>query len=165
MPGQPTVQPSPPHSPRRPQPHSQLRPQPHSQLRSQLHPPPHAQPPPLQSAPRFAFQRLDVYVAARELAVLVHSASVQDAELRDQATRASKSCFLALAEGLPHDSPGQRRRYFATATASLCEAVAALDLAAAIGAVAPERASAAGALACRVRRMLTALQRPGARAR
>jgi four helix bundle protein len=141
MPGQPTVE--------SPQLHSQPSP-----LHSQPSAPAHSQ---------FAFQRLDVYVAARELAALVHRSSIQDAELRDQATRAAKSCFLALAEGLPHESPGQRRRYFATAHASLGEAVAALDLAAAIGAVAPERASAAGALAGRVRRMLTALRRPGAR--
>jgi four helix bundle protein len=148
MPGQPTVQPS----PQQHTPHSSTSPS--AQVRS----PSTAQPP-----TQFAFQRLDVYVAARELAALVHRSSIQDAELRDQATRAAKSCFLALAEGLPHESPGQRRRYFATAHASLCEAVAALDLAAAIGAVAPERASAAGALAGRVRRMLTALRRPGAR--
>jgi four helix bundle protein len=110
------------------------------------------------------FQRLDVYVAAREFAALVHSASVSDAELRDQATRAAKSCFLALAEGLPHESPGQRGRYFATAKASLCEAVAALDLAASVGAVAPARASAAAALAVRLSRMLGALRRPTGRA-
>jgi four helix bundle protein len=113
---------------------------------------------------RFAFQRLDVYVAARELAALVHSARISDAELRDQATRAAKSCFLALAEGLPHESPGQRGRYFATAHASLCECVAALDLAAAVGALSPALAATAAERAARVRRMLTALRRPGVRA-
>jgi four helix bundle protein len=113
---------------------------------------------------RFAFQRLDVYAAARELAALVHSARISDAELRDQATRAAKSCFLALAEGLPHESPGQRGRYFATAHASLCECVAALDLAAAVGALSPALAATAAERAARVRRMLTALRRPGVRA-
>ena len=49
---------------------------------------------------RFAFQSMDVYVAARELAALVHGARVADAELRDQATRAAKSVFLNLCEGL-----------------------------------------------------------------
>jgi len=116
------------------------------------------------SQPSLPFQRLDVYVAARELAALVHSASISDAELRDQATRAAKSCFLALAEGLPHESPGQRGRYFATAKASLCEAVAALDLAVSIGAAAPDSASAALALALRMNRMLGVLRRPNARA-
>ena len=42
------------------------------------------------------FQSLDVYVAARELAALVHAARITDAELRDQATRAAKSVFEPL---------------------------------------------------------------------
>jgi hypothetical protein len=46
------------------------------------------------------FQRLDIYVAAKELARCVHEAGIRDAELRDQATRASKSTFLGICEGL-----------------------------------------------------------------
>ena len=114
-----------------------------------------------QSQSHFPFQRLDVYVAARDLAASVHSAGIADAELRDQATRAAKSAFLALAEGLPHESPGQRRRYFDTAHASLCECAAAIDLACVVGALGPARAEAALALAGRVRRMLTVLRRGG----
>ena len=52
---------------------------------------------------RFAFQSLDVYVAAPELAALVHAARLGESELRDQATRAAKSVFLNLCEGLPSD--------------------------------------------------------------
>ncbi len=55
------------------------------------------------------FQRLDVYLAAKELARRVHLARLGDAELRDQATRAAKSAFLCLAEGLPNDGPAMRR--------------------------------------------------------
>ncbi len=55
------------------------------------------------------FQRLDVYVAAKELARRVHLAGIRDAELRDQATRAAKSAFLCLAEGLPNDGPAMRQ--------------------------------------------------------
>ena len=51
----------------------------------------------------FPFQRLDVYRSARTLAALVHRAAIRDAELRDQATRAAKSAFLNLSEGLPDD--------------------------------------------------------------
>src|SRR4051812_9944051 len=51
--------------------------------------------------PTFPFQRLDIYVEAKELARLVHEARIQDAELRDQATRVAKSTFLRLSEGLP----------------------------------------------------------------
>ena len=86
------------------------------------------------------FQSLDVYVAARELAALVHAARISDAELRDQATRAAKSVFLNLCEGLPSDSGPMRRKHFALANGSLHEVVGAVDLACAIGALAPEPA-------------------------
>ena len=104
-----------------------------------------------------AMQQLDIYRAARELARRVHLAAIQDPELRDQATRAAKSAFLNTCEGLPHDQPGLRRRYFAAANGSLHETVAAVDLALAIGAVSPEDAEAIQALALRVKRMLRAL--------
>ena len=66
----------------------------------------------------------------------MHGARVADAELRDQATR---------------------RKHFALANGSLHELVGALDLACAIGALAPEPARRAQALAVRVKRMLRAL--------
>lgn len=52
----------------------------------------------------FPFMKLDVYSVAKELAVRVQGACIRDAELRDQATRATKSAFLNLSEGLPSDS-------------------------------------------------------------
>jgi four helix bundle protein len=106
---------------------------------------------------RLAMQTLDVYQAALQLARRVHEAKLQDPELRDQATRASKSAFLNLSEGLPHDQPGLRRRYFTSANGSLHETVAAMDLALAIGAVSPEDAGAIQDLALRFKRMLRAL--------
>jgi four helix bundle protein len=112
--------------------------------------------------PLFPFQQMDVYRAARELAALVHSARIPDAELRDQASRASKSVFLNICEGLPSESAGTRRRHFALANGSLHEVVGALDLASAIGALAPEPAQRAQALALRVKRMLRGLMRGGA---
>jgi four helix bundle protein len=105
------------------------------------------------------FQSLDVYVAARELAALVHRARISDPELRDQATRAAKSVFLNLCEGLPSDSGPMRRKHFALANGSLHEVVGAVDLAYAIGALAPEAAHRAQHLAVRVKRMLRALTR------
>ena len=66
----------------------------------------------------FPFQRLDCYRAARELASRVHAAAISDGELRDQATRAAKSAFLNLCEGLPDDRPAMRRKYFAAADGS-----------------------------------------------
>ena len=84
---------------------------------------------------RFHFQKLDAYGVAKDVAVLVHQMQIRDLELRDQATRAAKSCFLNLAEGLPSKMAGVRRRHFAIALGSLGELCAALDLALAIGAV------------------------------
>src|SRR6202165_6198122 len=109
---------------------------------------------------RFPFQSLDVYVAARQLAALVHGARVADAELRDQATRAAKSVFLNLCEGLPSDSGPMRRKHFALANGSLHELVGALDLACAIGALAPEPARRAPALAVRGQPLLGARPTP-----
>src|SRR3979411_1920269 len=102
----------------------------------------------------FAFQRLDIYKAAKELARLVHQGRIRDAELRDQATRASKSTFLGLCEGLPSDAPGIRRRHFDIANNSLHEVVGAVDLAETIGALDAEVAQAILSLATRVNRML-----------
>ncbi len=107
----------------------------------------------------FAFQQLDIYIAARELAALVHRAGIADAELRDQATRASKSAFLCICEGLPNERPAMRKKYFTEANNSLHETVGAVDLACAIGALAPEHAARAQELALRVKRMLRALMR------
>ena len=107
----------------------------------------------------FAFQQLDIYIAARELAAVVHRAGIADAELRDQATRASKSVFLGICEGLPSEQAGLRRKYFTQANNSLHETVGAVDLACAIGALAPEPAARAQELALRVKRMLRALMR------
>ena len=107
----------------------------------------------------FRFQTLDIYRAARELAQRVHCARIRDRELRDQATRASKSCFLCLCEGLPNEGAAMRHKYFVEARNSLAEAVGAVDLAAAIGVVREEDADAIQALGSRVRRMLTALLR------
>jgi four helix bundle protein len=109
---------------------------------------------------RFAFQQRDVYEVALRLATVVHAAAIANAELRDQATRAVDSVFLNLSEGLPSQAVGVRRRHFTAANGSLHEVVAAVDLAAAIGAIAPEPAEEAQALALRVKQMLWRLISP-----
>ena len=105
------------------------------------------------------FQRLDVYVAAKELAMGVQEAGIRDAELRDQATRASKSVFLGLCEGLPSDSAGVRRRHFEIANNSLHEVIGAVDLACVIGVVDVEAAREILALACRLKPLIRRLPR------
>jgi four helix bundle protein len=106
---------------------------------------------------QFPFQRLDCYRVAREIAVQVHAPRIRDAELRDQATRAAKSAFLQLCEGLPNDGAGMRRKYFTEANNSLHETVGAIDLAAAIGALGSEEANTLLALGVRLKRMLRRL--------
>src|SRR5512140_891667 len=113
----------------------------------------------------FPFQKLDAYRCARLLAALVHRAAIRDAELRDQATRAAKSAFLNLCEGLPDDRPAMRRKYFLAADGSLHEAVGAVDLAAAIGAVGGPESAEIHAQAVRLRAMLRGLLRATGRAR
>jgi four helix bundle protein len=104
-------------------------------------------------------QKLDVYRVARELAQRVHAAKIRDRELRDQATRASKSCFLRLCEGLPNEGAALRHKYFVESRNSLAETVGAMDLAAAIGVVRQDDANAVQELGSRLRRMLSALMR------
>jgi four helix bundle protein len=107
----------------------------------------------------FPFQRMDAYREAKALAQAVHHAKVRHAELRDQAERAAISVFLQLSEGLPDDRPAMRKRYFTTARNSLCEVVAAIDLAESLAVIAPDAATAIATHAVRVRAMLIALLR------
>jgi four helix bundle protein len=106
---------------------------------------------------RLPFQRLDVYVVAKELAQRVHAAKINDKELREQATDAAKSTFLRLSEGLPLDGVAMRRKYFQESNGSLHETIAAMDLAVAIGAVRPADAAVVQTLGARLKRMLRAL--------
>src|SRR5256885_10196814 len=103
------------------------------------------------------FQKLDCYVAAKELARRVHEAGIKHSVLRDQACRASVSCFLQLAEGLPNEGVGMRRKYFTESNNSLHETVAALDLAEVLGAVDSQHARRIQTVASRTKQMLRAL--------
>jgi four helix bundle protein len=106
----------------------------------------------------FRFQSLDIYLLARELAVAVQNSRIQDAELRGQATRAAKSCFLNLSEGLPSDLAGIRRKHFALVNGSLGELSAAIDLATALGVIDRSIASNIESLAERFAKMLRKLR-------
>jgi len=108
---------------------------------------------------RLPMQSLDSYQVAKEIAKLVHLAKIWDTELRDQATRASKSCFLQLCEGLPNEGVAMRRKYFVESNNSLHETVGAVDLAATLGMMSTEQADAIQALAVRLKAMLWRLQR------
>ena len=104
-------------------------------------------------------QNLDCYQVAKAIAVRVHEARIGDAELRDQATRAAKSTFLRLAEGLPNEGAGMRRKYFVESNNSLHEVVAAVDLAASIGAIELSVADEIIDLSARLKPMIRGLLR------
>ncbi len=87
----------------------------------------------------------------------MNEALINSIELRDQAQRASISCFLQLAEGVPNRGQGMRRKYFTESTNSLHEVVAAVDLACTLGALSTETAQAIQALGLRLQQMLRAL--------
>ena len=106
----------------------------------------------------FAFQQLDIYRVARDFAVAIKEADIRNTELRDQASRASISAFLTLSEGLPNDGPGMRRKYFTESNNSLHETVAAVDLAAAIGALDAATSDRIQHLGLRFKRMLWKLR-------
>ena len=106
---------------------------------------------------KLPFQRLDAYVVAKEIARRVHKMKIADSELRDQATRAAKSTFLRLSEGLPNEGAAMRRKYFTEANNSLHELLGAMDLAAAIDVARADEARVVQRLGVRLKRMLRAL--------
>ena len=105
------------------------------------------------------FQRLDVYIVAKEFVRRVHEAKIADPELRDQATRGAKSAFLNLCEGLPNDSVPMRRKYFGASNSSLHETVGAMDVAVTIGAARAEDGAAVQELGVRLKQMIRGLMR------
>ena len=107
------------------------------------------------------FQKLDCYLVAKELARRVHEAGIDHSVLKDQARRASVSCFLQLAEGLPNEGAGMRRKYFTESNNSLHETVAAIDLAETLGALGTDAAAPIQELAFRLKKMLRALLHGG----
>lgn len=108
---------------------------------------------------RFSFQKLDVYIASKQLMVLVVAAKIRDAEFRDQATRAAKSQYLNLSEGLPFGTKACRNRYFLDSKRSVWETVAAIDGAQSIGVVDAALVAPMMALAHRIDAMLNKLMK------
>jgi four helix bundle protein len=112
----------------------------------------------MQTFDLFPHQRTDIYQAAVELVQRLRR-TISDAQLRDEAQRASVSCMLAIGEGLPHYGPRMRRQYFERAHASLCEVVTCTHSARTIDAMSESDWRECQTLALRVRAMLVALLR------
>jgi four helix bundle protein len=103
--------------------------------------------------------KLIAFGIAKELLLAVVAANIKDAELKDQATRAAKSCALNMAEAAGRSSPKDKARVFAIARGEAAEAAAAVEIAAAVGATSEVAERAVNAIASRLCAMLTALCR------
>src|SRR3954463_2018124 len=101
-------------------------------------------------------ENLIAYKVARELVVIV-----REAKLRDQALRAATSACLNIAEAVGRVSAADKARVYGIARGEGCEAVAAVDVAAAAGWCSAEAARSASAAGLQLYAMLTALSRKG----
>ncbi len=102
--------------------------------------------------------KLVAYQVSLEFAA-VRAAAIRDANLRDQAMRAAKSACLNTAEGAGRKSRADKARVFAIARGEACEAVAAVEIAAAAGDAGDEAARNAVRVAGRLVALLTGLSR------
>lgn len=78
--------------------------------------------------PRLTHHRLRVFWEAVALVRLVHQHPIADAELRDQAKRASRSTALNISEGAALDG-AMAKKHFRISRGSAIETVGAYDLA------------------------------------
>jgi four helix bundle protein len=104
-------------------------------------------------------QNLIAYQVARELVVIVRAANIKDSKLRDQALRAATSACLNIAEAVGRVSAVDKARVYGIARGEGCEAVAAVDIAAAAGYCSAESVRAAMVAGLRLYALLTALSR------
>jgi len=74
------------------------------------------------------------YQLCLELVKLIARTRIGDAQLRQQARKSAASAALNAAEGAARQSLGEKRRSYAIALGEACEACAAVEIAAALGA-------------------------------
>jgi four helix bundle protein len=103
--------------------------------------------------------KLVAYQVSLEFLAAVRAAAIRDANLRDQAMRAAKSACLNIAEGAGRKSRADKARVFAIARGEACEAVAAVEIAAAAGDAGDQAARDAARIAGRLVALLTGLAR------
>jgi four helix bundle protein len=114
---------------------------------------------PTNPVPVMPHHKLIGYQLALELVRLVASVRISDARLREQARKSAASAALNAAEGAARYSLADKSRVFAIAVSEACEAVAAVEIAAALGACKPADAEAVLALGARVKDVLSRLVR------
>lgn len=114
---------------------------------------------PTNPIPVMPHHKLIGYQLALELVRLIASVRISDARLREQARKSAVSAALNAAEGAGRYSQGDKSRVFAIAVSEACEAVAAVEIAAALGACRPADAEAVLVLGARVKNVLSRLVR------
>src|SRR5260370_24261603 len=87
-------------------------------------------------------EKLIAYQAARQLLALVREAPISNPRIREQALNAARSACLNIAEATGRSGSADQKRVYAIARGEVCEAAAALDIAAVAGGCAAHAAGA-----------------------
>lgn len=98
--------------------------------------------------------KLAAYHLAIEFLRRVHESPIRDAQQREQARKSAKSAARNIAEGAGRWSRADKARVYAIARGEVCEACAAVEIAAAIGGASVEDAAQVNALGKRLTDML-----------
>jgi four helix bundle protein len=109
--------------------------------------------------PVLPHHKLYAFGVAKEMLLVVKSANIRDAGLRDQAMRAAKSACLNCAEGAGRFTRADKARAFTIARGECVEAAAAIEIAAACGYASELDVERVAVLADRLVAMLTRLIR------
>jgi four helix bundle protein len=104
-------------------------------------------------------EKLIAYQAARQLLALVREARISNTRIREQALNAASSACLNIAEATGRSGNADQKRVYAIARGEVCEAAAALDIAALGGGLRCRHADAGAACARRVYALLSGLIR------
>jgi four helix bundle protein len=88
-------------------------------------------------------EKLIAYQAARQLLSLVREAHISNPRIREQALNAASSACLNIAEATGRSGSADQKRVHAIERGEVCEAAAALDIAAVAGGCAADTAVAA----------------------
>jgi four helix bundle protein len=104
-------------------------------------------------------EKLIAYQAARQLLALVREARISNPRIREQALNAASGACMNIAEATGRSGGADQKRVYAIARGEVCEAAAALDIAAVAGGCAADTAVPATACARRVYGLLSGLIR------
>jgi four helix bundle protein len=110
-------------------------------------------------APKLPHHTLVAYQLCLELVRLIARTRIADPQLRAQARKSAASAALNAAEGAARQSAGDKRRAYTIAYGEACEAAAAVEIAAALGACADHDVEAVTEHVQHVRRVFYPLLR------